>query len=161
MTKRRQHIVTEHYPRIATSILRPLVDVLAQARHACDGDMEKFLIMLAVGVRTTEHPEFRGASQAQLMSGEVPVFPSLGTNIRSIADSVGIPKETARRKLDELIKRGWLVREGRDLRITELAYQDLAAVRIGLERLALKYSDVIGALFREVGEARVDEAAGD
>ena len=161
MTKRRQNIVTQHYPRIATSILSPLVDVLARARDACDGDMEKFLIMLVVAVRTTEHPEFRGASQELLMSGEVAVFPSLGTNVRSIADSVGIPKETARRKLDELIRKGWLVREARDLRLTARAYQDLTPVREGLERLALKYSDLIDALFREVEEAKVDEVAGD
>jgi hypothetical protein len=55
--------------------------------------------MLSVAIRTTEHTAFATFSQAQLLSGEVPIFPTLGTNVRSIADSIGAPRETIRRKV--------------------------------------------------------------
>jgi hypothetical protein len=139
-------LVAENYPVIAHGLLRPLLDVFSLSREACGGDAYKFLIMLVVAVRTTEHKLFATYSQAQLLSGEIPVFPSLGTNVRSVADSLGAPKETIRRKVGELVEAGWIARQGNELRFTTLAYQQLAGVRMAIEHLAIRNFDVISDL---------------
>lgn len=147
MPRRRKRLLTELYPKVATELLTPLVQLLTVARDICGGDVDKFLIILVVAIRTTQHPAFKDFSQADLLAGKVPVMPSLGTNMRSVAASVGIPKETARRKLAEIYEAGWLVREGRDIRFTGRGYQELAPVREAIEALALRYAEVVEGLF--------------
>ena len=137
--------IGEQYPRIASELLNPLLDLLTRSRDACGGDVEKFLIVLAVAIRTAQHPEFKALSQEQLLSGEIEVFPTLRTNIRSIADSMGMPKETVRRKVLELSEAGWMMRDGRDVFFTTRAYQELVPVRESIERLAFRHFEVISA----------------
>lgn len=143
MPQHRNRLLAELYPKVACDLLQPLTELLSAARHLCGGDLEKFLIMLVVGVRTAEHPAFKKFSQADLQAGKVLVMPSLGTNMRSIADSIGIPRETTRRKLAELYEAGWLVRAGRDIRFTAKGYQELAPVREKIEAMALRYAALI------------------
>ena len=142
-------LVAENYPVIAHELLRPILDLHSISREACGGDADKFIIMLVVAVRTTEDKRFSGYTQEQLLSGEVPVFPSLGTNVRSIADSIGVPRETVRRKVRELIAAGWIDRDGDDLRFTALAYQRLASARIAIEHLAIRHFEVVTELIHK------------
>ena len=141
--------VAGNYPVIAHDLLRPLLDLFSVARELCGGDSDKFLIMLVVANRTTEHKQFARYSQSQLLSGEVPVFPSLGTNVRSIAESIGAPRETVRRKVAELIAVGWIARQGTDLYFTATAYQKLVGARVAIEQLAVRNFEVVAALLRE------------
>ena len=131
-------LVAENYPALARSLLGPLLEFMSLSREACGGDADKFLIMLVVAIRTTEHESFATFRQEELLSGDLPVFPSLGTNIRSVADSIGAPKETVRRKVGDLVASGWIVRQENELRFTALAYQQLGQVRIAIERLAVR-----------------------
>lgn len=144
-----RNLVAENYPAIARSLLQPLLHVLGTSREACGGDVDKFLIMLVIAIRTTEHVSFAAYSQAELLSGEIPIFPTLGTNIRSVAESTGTPKETVRRKVGELVKTGWISREGHELRFTALAYQQLADVRVAIEHLAVRNFEVVLDLTRQ------------
>ena len=143
-----RRLVADNYPAIARGLLRPLLHFMSTSREACGGDVDKFLIMLVIAIRTTEHESFSTFSQAQLLSGEIPIFPTLGTNVRSIADSTGTPKETVRRKVADLIDAGWISREGNDLRFTALAYQQLASVRVAIEDLAVSNFEVVAGLAR-------------
>jgi hypothetical protein len=149
----RKRLLTELYPKVAFDLLQPLTELLSVARHLCGGDVDKFLIILVVVVRTAEHPAFKNLSQADLLAGKVLVMPSLGTNMRSIAASAGIPRETTRRKLADLYEAGWLVRAGRDIRFTAQGYQELAPVRERIEALALRYAALIDAVSQEAGGA--------
>jgi CRP-like cAMP-binding protein len=139
-------LVQENYPSIASTLLNPLLNLLTMAREACGGDSDKFLIMLVVGIRSTEHRDFARYSQDELLSGQVPVFPTLGTNVRSIADSLGVPRETVRRKLAELTTAGWVVRHDNEICFTAEAYQQLAKVREGLEQLAVSNFEAVSRL---------------
>ena len=143
-----RQLVAENYPAIARGLLRPLLHLLSISREACGGDVDKFLIMLVIAIRTTEHASFATYSQAQLLSGELPVFPPLGTNVRSVAESIGAPRETVRRKVGELIQSGWVVRKGNELRFTAVAYQQLAGVRVAIEDLAVSNFEVVADLAR-------------
>jgi hypothetical protein len=142
-------LVEDSYPVIAKDLLNPLLELLLLSRDYCGGDVDKFLVLLVVGIRTTEHKAFAGYSQAELLSGDIAVFPGLGTNVRSIAASTGIPKETVRRKVAELVEAGWFAREGHNLYFTARAYQVLAPVREAVERLAVHYHDVVAGLARD------------
>ena len=146
-----RNLVAEHFPAVARDLLKPLLDLLSLSREVYGGDTDKFLIMLVVAIRTTEHAQFATFTQAELESGEVPVLPTLGTNVRSIADSVGIPKETVRRKVAELIEAGWIVRQGNELHATGRAYQESAPVREALEALAVRNFEVVAGLLARRG----------
>lgn len=107
--------------------------------------------MLVIAIRTTEHELFATYSQEQLLSGEIPVFPTLGTNVRSVAESTGTPKETVRRKVSELIEAGWISRHRHELRFTALAYRELAAVRVAIEDLAVSNFQLVADVARRQG----------
>jgi DNA-binding MarR family transcriptional regulator len=141
-------LVAENYPALALRLLRPLLDLFTLGRESCGGDLDKFLIMLVIAVRTTEHGLFATYTQAQLLSGEIPVFPTLGTNVRSIAASVGLPRESVRRKVAELVEAGWIKREGNELQFTTSAYQDLARAREAIEQLAVRNFETVSSLIR-------------
>lgn len=143
-----RHLVAENYPAIARGLLRPLLHLLSIGREACDGDVDKFLIMLVIAIRTTEHASFATYSQAYLLSGELPIFPTLGTNVRSVAESIGAARETVRRKVGELVETGWVAREGNELRFTALAYQQLAGARVAIEDLAVSNFETVAELAR-------------
>ncbi len=152
-----RRLVADNYPAIARSLLRPLLHLLSISREACGGDVDKFLIMLVIAIRTTEHEGFAAYTQAQLLSGEVPIFPTLGTNVRSVAESTGTPKETVRRKVGELIEAGWISREGHELRFTAVAYQDLAGARVAIEELEVSNFQAVAKLVRRSLQGSPDE----
>lgn len=143
-----RRLVAGNYPAISRRLLRPLLRLLRVAREAFGGDLEKLFIILVVAVRTAEHPDFANYAPEQLISGELPVFPSLGTNVRSVAASIGAPRETVRRKVAELVDAGWLVRQGHDLHFTALAYRELAELRVSLEHLAVTNFEIVRDLTR-------------
>lgn len=122
-------LLREHYAVIAKDLVGPLLEVLTAARAACDGDLEKFYVVLVVAMRTLEDPRFADLELGDILSGEVRDYPSLTTNIRSIADSTGIPKETVRRKVTALIRDGWIERTDNHLSFTPHASRMLTAVR--------------------------------
>jgi hypothetical protein len=154
-----KHLVAAYYPAVAADLLRPLLKFMSVSREYCDGDMIKFMVMLAVSVRTTMHRDFASRTQAELMSGAIPVFPGLGANARSIAEALGIPKETVRRKVSELIEVGWLAREKGKLYTTARSYQELAPAREQLEILAVRYFEVVAALKERTDSAAVGPQA--
>jgi len=146
LSDRRAIYLRENYPKVASDMLRPLLNVFTAAREVCDGDIDKFVILLVLGMRMSEHPEFKRLSHAQIMAGEPAVLPSLGTNTRSIAASVGIPKETARRKLADLVESGWLVRQHWDFRLTAKGYAALEPARARIRAMALSQHDLLAEL---------------
>jgi hypothetical protein len=139
-------LVRENYPSLSSELLRPLLELILLSRQYCDGDVDKFLILLVVALRTTEHPQFAMLAPETLAHGSSAALPGLGTNARSIAASLQMPKETVRRKVAELVEAGWLAREGYNLFYTGHAYGQLAPVRQQLTALAVRYFEVVEAL---------------
>ena len=88
-----------------------LTRYLVECRKACDGDLDLFLIMAIIGERTFSAAHAPDSmSHSEFVSGTVGKIAPLPINLQSIADFSGIARETVRRKLDLLIKRGWVVR---------------------------------------------------
>ena len=77
----------ENYPAVVKDLLGSLVELLQAAHEACEGDLEKFLILSLIALRTVEHKDFGKLDFAAIGRGEVAVLPSLYSNVRSIADA--------------------------------------------------------------------------
>src|SRR3954454_8966828 len=90
-------LVNDNSRAVAYDLVEPLSRFLAVARDLCDGDLEQVVLMVAVSLRSSPHPEFRSLTEAEL--DHRAVLPGFGTNMRSLAASTGIPRETVRRKV--------------------------------------------------------------
>lgn len=136
----------EDYPRVAKGFVGPLLDVLAAGREACGGDLDRFHVLLVIAQRTAEDRRTAGLSLDDMLSGRVEELPSLTTNVRSIAESTGIPKETVRRKVAALVAEGLVRREGNELSYTRLGLQRLSSVREPILRFAVRGHQAVAAL---------------
>lgn len=153
-------LIKENYPAIAKDLLNPLLEFLQICRQVCGDDIDRFLILLVVGVRTAQDQRFACLDVSKLDEGSLDVLPSLGTNMRSIAESTGIPKETVRRKLSDMIEAGWLVRHGNDVRLTGHAWVQLASVRDKLSAMTIRNWEVVSSLLVEHAQPETSPAAG-
>lgn len=143
--KETKDIIAANYPQLARELQRPLLALLIHCITMFNGDATKFLVFLSVAVRTTMHRDFTTHTQEELLSGEIPVFPALPINVRSIAESLGLPKETIRRKVAELADAGWLVREHGRIYATAAAYRELP-LREHIQALAARYYELVAVL---------------
>jgi hypothetical protein len=139
-------LLRDNYPRFAKHLVGAMIELLCQARAAADGDLDKFLVLLVITMRTVEDQRYADMNLDEMLSGEIATYPSLHTNIRSIAESTGIPKETVRRKAAALIAAGWVTRQGNDLSVTPLASQRFTPTREATLRLAARGHLIVSAL---------------
>lgn len=107
------------WPILAKDVLASTLQCLSAAREAGGGDVDLFLIMLLVALRTAQTEGFQKLTIEEIAAGQVGALPSLTTNVRSIADSLRMPRETARRKVALLIEMGWIETDGRLLRVSQ------------------------------------------
>ncbi len=136
------------YATVARDLLSPLLALIDEAERTFGGDLEKFHILLAVALRSAEHPDW-AAGRAETDPGDE--LPSLWTNVHSIALSVGIPEETVRRKVRALVAQGWLERSDHSLRYTRKAAEEMAPIRDALMRLAAANFRTVSAVLSEGG----------
>jgi hypothetical protein len=134
-------------PQLPDLLLKPLLAFLLAARELspCEpgsGDLELNIILLVIAIRTVEHAEFSNLSMRERLE-DLRVFPSLGVNTHSIAESSGIPRETVRRKVAKLVRNGWIARRGSTLHFTSQGFRETSLVREAMECLALEYGEVI------------------
>jgi hypothetical protein len=132
----------EQNPQLPDLLLEPVLRYLLTVREGTDGDIELKIVILIIAIRTVEHSDFSSLSMRDRLE-DVPVFPSLGVNIHSIAESSGIPRETVRRKVARLVRDGWIVREGSTLRFTSKGFRETTSLREAVDRLAVEDYEII------------------
>lgn len=88
-----------------------LTRFLIECRRTFNDDLELFLVLAVIGERTysQQHADPSLDYQA-FISGKASSTPVRDINLRSIAEFSGIPRETVRRKISELIENGWVTR---------------------------------------------------
>lgn len=141
-------MLRDHYALVAKDLLGPLLAVLNVGRERCGDDLDNFLIVLVVALRTAEDKRITGMTLDQVLSGEIDTYPSLSTNVRSIAESTGIPKETVRRKVGHLVDSGWVHRQEHNLSLTPQASRMFTEVREQILQMAVRYHQTILQLER-------------
>jgi hypothetical protein len=132
----------DNYALVAKDLIAPLIEVLNSGRRTC-GDLESFTIILVVALRTAEDRRVAGLKLDEVLTGDMETWPSLSTNVRSIADSTGIPKETVRRKVAALVEAGWIQRDNHSLALTTYASRMLTEVREPVFELAARYYQTV------------------
>jgi hypothetical protein len=108
-----------------------LSERLAQMRLSFQGDLDAFLIFLIFAADTLRRSRLGPRSA----DGDAPQQPG-GINALSVSEITGIPRETARRKLQSLVTMGCVVRDASGL------YQ--VDPRFNLESLLADLGTVLG-----------------
>lgn len=146
MARSASDLLSQNYGLVAKDLFTPLLDVFGAARSAFDGDVEKAVVLLEVAVRTMQDPSLSHLDLQAVLSGKIENYPSLSTNMRSIADSSGIPKETVRRKVAALVEEGLILRQGNNLSLSTTATPVLTPVRDAVLKLAARNYDSVAGL---------------
>ena len=100
----------------ATLACMSLLRVMHDAVQWYEGDLEGFVIYLAVACASIDGA-LRGPQAPLRIDGEAPQehhFRPISR--RAIAASTGLPRETVRRKISQMVERGFLVQEPRGVR---------------------------------------------
>jgi hypothetical protein len=136
---------------VGAELLEPLVNFLTVARQLVQNDTDKALLLLVIIVRAGLHPEFRKLSPPDIAAGRIDQLPTLGINLRSLAESTGIPKETVRRKVQDLIDAGWVARNGGNLHYTVEAFRAVGPGRDAFARMAARIYETVERVIEEAG----------
>jgi hypothetical protein len=130
-----------------------MLEVFNKARQICGGDFEMAEVLLVIAIRTAEHPTFARLSYKEIETGSARRYPSLTTNVRSIAASTGIPRETVRRKVVALIGAGLVERKHTELSLHVAASTVIAPLREALLRCAVVNHATISALLEDENDS--------
>lgn len=105
-------IAQERFGLIRPVHVDGLIMFLARLRTAFDGDLDAALIMAVVGSAALPRgrmPDNLSFEDFRMMDRRDEFYTPLNTF--SIAEITGIPRETVRRKLGEMEKRGWIAKD--------------------------------------------------
>ncbi len=86
--------------------VQAFVPLLTELRNLFDGDLDAMLILAACSARVISEDW-----QATLLEGQQRAAQLHPTNTQSIAMVTGIPRETVRRKILWLERKGWMTRD--------------------------------------------------
>jgi hypothetical protein len=84
--------------------------LLVVLREVFGNDLDKVVILAVIGQQMLADPALQGRGLDQVGTVLPPIEPHRLTNIGSIATATGIPRESVRRKVEELIAADWLAR---------------------------------------------------
>lgn len=132
-----EDFVRKNFGRIWPMHVATLTEFLLTCRRYFDGDLDLMLVLCVIGDRTfTAKRVPKDLTYEQWSAGGGRSIVLEPINLQSVADFSGIPKETVRRKVKELIERGWVERNDAGY----LAATRQAAVELtGLTEEGLKY----------------------
>jgi DNA-binding MarR family transcriptional regulator len=103
--------VRANFGRIWPAHVGSLTRFLIECRAALDGDLDMFLVLAVIGDRTFSQRKVDPAMTfAEFQASTTQTAPE-DINVRSIAEFSGIPRETVRRKVAELVERGWVAKK--------------------------------------------------
>jgi len=113
--------------------------LLIQCRRYFKGDLDRMLVFYVVSARSLFAKNILGEGTLENLGPDHSDWTATKpTNLQSIADCSGLPRETARRKLQDLTALGWVKRdEHGNFTTTTKAVADLTALtEKGIEYLA-------------------------
>ena len=116
--------------------------LLCNLRQTFGNDLDKSIILAVVGQRMFQIGLHRPIDFDQARTGSYELDLSRMTNVESIAEATGIPRETVRRKVSELLEIGWLERGAKGgLSVTPQATDNLeSATQIIAQLLGAMYN---------------------
>lgn len=148
------NLVKDNFGKVWPVYLSEFTRLLIQLRDHFDGDLELVIIMAVVAERTRPEnwtPELH--TYRQLTEQPYEGHKQIPINLQSVADYSGIPRETVRRKVKLLERRGWVTRD-----VNGLLAVGLSAAK-DLEEATSQSVGYLETLFRVFEEVRELDAA--
>lgn len=143
---RNRELIEEHFATIWPAQIAAFTRFIIHLRQAFDGDLDMMLVLAVIGDRTRPEDWTRElVDYGNLTLDDVGQARQLPLNLQSISDFTGIPRETVRRKIAALEKRGWIARvaEGH-IMATDKASADLKSAT----GEAIEYLSTIATAFQ-------------
>ncbi len=151
-TKGLVHQVMErHFSTLHPVWIEQHLNLLCELRRVFGGDLDTPIILAVIGQRYFETRTGKPFSYGAALDGNVPPTGGRLTNIESIAEAAGIPRETVRRKVNDMIRRGWIIKGPRGaLTVTVEASKTLAtATHVAYTLLDVTFEAIAGALVED------------
>lgn len=122
--------IRNNYSRLNLIWTEGLIESLTNLRATFGNDMDKIVVLAVIGQGAQRLVGPGKSFDATLDGARLPMPDNAATNVQSIADSTGIPRESVRRKVGELVEAGWVERlPNGTVRIsTNVAIHDLRQV---------------------------------
>lgn len=103
--------IKENFRSIWAEHLAGFTRLLIQLRTRFDGDLDLLLVLAVIGDRTRpENWTAESLTYRQMTNGSEDDHLQYPINIQSVSDYSGIPRETVRRKVMILQRKGWVTR---------------------------------------------------
>lgn len=130
--------ISDNFGAIWPAHVSNLTDHLIEARRVF-GDLDLMIVLAVIGDRSlSERRTDKSLSYEQLFKERQGHPEPEDINLSSISDYTGIPRETTRRKLNDLVDRGWVEKNEKGfLKVTQKCSQDLES----LTKHGMKYLD--------------------
>ena len=127
MTKGRKRL-TRAFGELYPVHVRAFSNLLIALRQDFSGDLDMLLVLAVIGDRRLSRRASPDAlTYERIGQTAMREDATAAINALSISEYTGIPRETVRRKVNELMNRGWVSRDdNRDLVPTAKAAQDLS-----------------------------------
>jgi hypothetical protein len=133
--------LSKHFGRIWPVHVEHFAELLIALRREFDGDLDRMLVLAIIGLRTLPPRRVQALSYEEFDAGRLVREPD-PINVQSIADTSGIPRETVRRKVAELERKGWVERlESGHLAVAARAREEL----VPATEATMRYLVAIGA----------------
>lgn len=142
-----EDLLTEAYSEVAARLLDALIEFMASGRRDY-GDFERLLLLVTLAQRAYSEPDFakRALSSARPSLGG---FRPLPTNLLSLSRATAMPRETVRRKVNELIAAGLVERFGSQVALTAAGVRELRSARQALIAFTARQHDLVARLLLE------------
>lgn len=147
-------ILREEFKRIHPVWVERHLALLTTLRARFGNDIDKPIILAVIGQYMFSHATRPVSTYGEHLEPGLETHPSRLTNIESVATSTGIPRESVRRKVSELMEIGWLERDGHGgLVVTKTAAQELDAATQQVFLIQSRIFEEIAAAFADRGIA--------
>ncbi|NEX15970.1 MAG: hypothetical protein C1943_04860 [Halochromatium sp.] len=128
-----------HFGHIWPAHNDAFAELLVTLRRHFGGDLDRMLVLAIIGARTLARGRIARMSYDRFMTLDRPEADTAPINLQSIAEYSGIPRETVRRKVNDLARLGWIIRRDKGYLIaSEKAARDLAPATEATMRYLLK-----------------------
>lgn len=130
--------------------------LLCELRRMFGADLDKPIILGVIGQRHFA-TVVRPYDYDTALQGDVPIDMSRLTNVESIATATGIPRETVRRKVNELIEAGWVRKGNRGaLIVAETATEALGSATLSANTMLDVVFEALARVLVADGQLKIE-----
>lgn len=105
-----EQLYATDFPAAQSIWVEAFLPLLVDLRRAFGNDIDKVIILSAIGQQVLRDPSMPALSHEDVQSGPFPDWPGRTTNIDALSRATGIPRESVRRKVNQLMAENLVVR---------------------------------------------------